>query len=124
MKIVSILRRPGGTFIKLGTVAYHFAPDEQDRHVADVTDPDHIERLLDIPEGYCALEETPAAVAPAIAAPAQATAPQASQEPQGDAQAAQATQERDALVAAYLAKFGKRPNGRLSIEKLRDAINA
>lgn len=118
MKIVSILRRPGGTFITLGTVAYHFAPDEQDRHVADVTDPDHIERLLDIPEGYRALEDEPAAAAPAVVAPTQAA------EPQADAQATQATQERDALVAAYVAKHGKRPNGRLSIEKLRDAITA
>lgn len=50
--IESIIQRKGGTKIKLGTTAYHFTPDDKGRHVAAVEDPDHIGRLLGIPEGY------------------------------------------------------------------------
>ncbi len=61
MKIESIIKRPGGTRITLGAEAYHFQPDWEDGpHIAEVTDPAHIQRLLSISEGF---REEPAAAA-------------------------------------------------------------
>lgn len=53
MKIESIIQRPGGSFIPMGDVTYHFAPTDKDgRHTAEVEDDDHIARFLSIREGY------------------------------------------------------------------------
>ena len=56
MKIESIIKRPGGSQVKLGAIAYHFKPDELDRHVADVENPDHAKVLLGITEGFRSLD--------------------------------------------------------------------
>lgn len=46
------LRRAGGSVVDLGGQSYHFRPSEADpRHVAFVTDPAHVKRLLSI-AGY------------------------------------------------------------------------
>lgn len=51
--------RPEGTFITMAdSTRYAFLPDEYGRHVAEVTDPAHIERLLSIPEGFGIVSET------------------------------------------------------------------
>lgn len=52
MKIECILLRPGGTLVELPGKTYHFAPQDDGRHVADVSIEAHIERLLSIPEAY------------------------------------------------------------------------
>lgn len=53
MKIESLIRRKGGTRVKLDDTAYHFRPTEEDeRHTADVTISAHVKRFLAIPEGY------------------------------------------------------------------------
>lgn len=52
MKLECILIREGGTFVNLGEATYHFAPQEDGRHVAEVNNEAHIERLLQIPEAY------------------------------------------------------------------------
>lgn len=52
MKIESIIKRDPPTVITLGDTTYRFQPDDQGRHVADVTDKHHIARLLSIAEGY------------------------------------------------------------------------
>jgi len=44
--------REGGTEIKLGETVYHFAPNKDGDHVAEVTDKAHIERLLSIEEAF------------------------------------------------------------------------
>ena len=56
MKIESILKRPGGTKVTMGDSLYHFAPNEQDQHVAEVENPDHAKAFLNIPEGYRSLD--------------------------------------------------------------------
>lgn len=56
MKIESILKRPGGTKVTMGDSLYHFAPNEQDQHVAEVENPDHAKVFLNIPEGYRSLD--------------------------------------------------------------------
>lgn len=160
MKIESILRRPGGTFVTLDDVTYHFAPDERGRHVAEVTRQTHIARFLSITEGYrLALGETPeqeearikaeqekreaeAAAREEDPAPAQQEPvqevpedpadPPAAPAVEPEAPAAPAVQEvpaapaaskdRAALVAAYEAKFGRKPHHKLSDEKIKQAL--
>ena len=54
MKIqLSIRREPDGSKVELGGQTYHFKPENDDPngpHVAEVTEPAHIDRLLSIPE--------------------------------------------------------------------------
>lgn len=52
MKIECILQRQGGTVVELPGKTYHFTPNEDGRHVADVAIEPHIERFLAIPEAY------------------------------------------------------------------------
>lgn len=52
MKIESIIKRDPPTSITLGDTAYQFEPDSEGRHVCEVTDQQHLARLLSIPEGY------------------------------------------------------------------------
>lgn len=52
MKIESIIKRDPPTRIRLGGTVYQFAVDSEGRHVVDVTNEEHIARLLSIPEGY------------------------------------------------------------------------
>lgn len=52
MKIESIIKRTPPTEVVLGDTTYKFQPDDQGRHVAEVTDKHHIARLLSISEGF------------------------------------------------------------------------
>ena len=52
MLIECKLHREGGTKVQLNGKEYHFAPQPDGSHVAEVTDEDHIAQLLAIPEGY------------------------------------------------------------------------
>ena len=61
MNIECLLKRPGGTRIALGGTAYHFKPDDLERHVASVENPDHSKLLLGITEGYRSLDPLPPA---------------------------------------------------------------
>ena len=67
MKIECRLIREGGTKVEFGPTVYHFKPDPAfgGRHIADVTDEDHISRLLSISEAYKMVKTgTPAPVEP------------------------------------------------------------
>ncbi|GJH00218.1 hypothetical protein [Paraburkholderia terrae] len=69
MKIKCILLRQGGTHVELRGTNYHFAPQADGQHVAEVTDEAHIARFLSIPEAYRVVVETaPAVVVPETAA--------------------------------------------------------
>lgn len=59
MRIISKARRPGGSYIPMGDIEYHFRPEPVDGvpevrwpHVADVQDEAHIERFLSIKDGF------------------------------------------------------------------------
>lgn len=58
MKIELLVRRPGGTVVAMpdGT-EYEFRPDDDGRHVGEVDDPAHADKLLSIVEGYRRLDE-------------------------------------------------------------------
>ena len=104
MKIESIIKRDGGTRVHIGQKEYHFKPDAEGRHVAEVEDDEHAERLLSIEEGY---REASAGTDPAS--------------PMSPEEKALAT-ERAALAEQFKLKFNKKPHPQMSIEKLREAV--
>lgn len=56
MEIECILKREGGTVASIDGVSYHFKPNANGAHVAEVKDNKHIARFLGIPEGYAIYE--------------------------------------------------------------------
>jgi hypothetical protein len=99
MKIQCILNREGGSKVEIGGIEYHFAPQADGAHVADVRDNAHIQRFLSIPEGYRIYGEP--------------------EDQDGDTNT---DDERLALVAEYEAKFGKKPHHKASIETIRKQL--
>lgn len=58
MLIESKIKRANGTVITLQGEVYHFQPKVVGGpHIADVKNPEHVDRLLAIPEGYRAVME-------------------------------------------------------------------
>ncbi len=52
MKIECILKRQGGTVVDLDGKTYHFTPQADGAHVAEVADDEHIDKLLAVSEAY------------------------------------------------------------------------
>lgn len=52
MHIESKIQRKGGTHVDMGTAQYHFAPQDDGAHVAEVLDEAHQDRFLSISEGF------------------------------------------------------------------------
>jgi hypothetical protein len=56
MKIECTIKRAGGSKVAMGEKVYHFKPENPDDamspHVAEISDPQHIDRLLGIKEAY------------------------------------------------------------------------
>lgn len=52
MKIESIIRRKTGSTVTLGKKTYRFAAGEDGRHICEVEDEAHIDRLLSIKEAF------------------------------------------------------------------------
>lgn len=69
-----LLKRPGGTVVDLFGTSYHFRPENDPaglgRHVCDVPNKAHFQRLMQIPEAYTILDDETPAPAPAITTPA------------------------------------------------------
>lgn len=189
MDIECILKREGGTKVTIGKTDYHFAPQPDGAHVADVQDDEHVQRFLGIPEAYKIYrgEKPPAEVKKTAAEPVLPAPVSAPVAPQGGEQVAlhgtsvhpsefeingrtyllgdvvamahtasglsvedwndlpeaeradmidaeldklaadvdgDGDADRDDLVAAYVAKFGKKPHHNLSIAKLREKLAA
>lgn len=110
MLIESLIRRAGGSEIDMVTAKYRFLPRGDGRHVAEVTDRDHIKRLLSITEGFEAVVDEPAAD---VAAPSgQGSAP-----PLTDS-------DREAAAALYQERFGRKPHFRWGVERIMAQIEA
>ncbi|WP_278984075.1 hypothetical protein [Sphingobium yanoikuyae] len=66
MLIESLIKRPKGTKITLGigtaAIAYHFQPDREGRHVAEVSDQGHAAQVLAIRDGFRAADGTQVAL--------------------------------------------------------------
>lgn len=130
MKIECVLKREGGTKIEMDGVEYHFKPQADGAHVADIADRKHIGKLLTIPEGYLIYDaEQVAKPAPAAddsdddqgnAAPASteaaASAPQepATEKTEGDDKAGGLAD----LKAKFEAKFGRKPHHKWNAERI------
>lgn len=115
MKIECILKRQGGTRAEIGGIEYHFAPQADGAHVADVKDKAHIARFLSMPEGYAVYDPDGAASEPEPDGAA------LDGDTNGDGQIDEA-EERAQLVAAYEAKFGKKPSARMGLDTLRQKL--
>lgn len=86
MKIECILKREGGTKVDFPSISYHFKPDPKfdNRHIADVSNEDHIGRLLSIREAYVMVKTaTDFPVEPPKNKPAEPVAPVAPAGPVG-----------------------------------------
>lgn len=133
--IESIIKRKAGTTLDFPTASYHFKPNNEGAHVAEVEDEAHIARLLSIPEGYRLYQGTAAKPAPTdptepvappaapegtnAAQPAVVTAPDA---PATSLEAAQAALEE--ARALYIQAFGKKPHHTWGVEKIKAEIAA
>lgn len=104
MEIESIIRRKNGTKVHIDGKEYFFFSEVPDGpHVATVDNDAHAQRLLSITEGYRIYRSKPSKVetpAPAVETVEPVAAP--------------VDQNRDELIAAYVAKFGKKPHYRAS----------
>lgn len=73
MEIESVIKRKHGTTIELYGKTYTFAPkdpaDPDSPHTCNVDDPDAIQRLMQIPEGFCVPGAKRANVSPSQSAP-------------------------------------------------------
>ena len=136
MLIESIIKREGGTHITLGGVRYSFMPDAEGRHVAQIDNPEHAAKLLAIKEGYRAIGDQEAPVEPVSVPATEPAGDEATLQPQDDAEddgaeaecqsddEAPAADDRDAWVAKYQEKFGRKPHGKWSIERIRAELEA
>lgn len=121
MKIESILIRKDGTKIHFGTpgepgsIEYHFKPDASGRHVAEVPNRDHINKLLAVSEGFrVVIDDEP------------------SEEGGGDeggevddgVDDGLELLDKHALAKEYEAAYGEPPASALSKPKLIEAIRA
>lgn len=113
MKIECKLIREGGTIVQIGKNEYHFAPQADGAHVADVADDEHVARFLAIPEAY-KIYKGEAKAAPVVA----------KTEPQAPAATVTDGDNIADLKAAYREKFGKSPHHTLSAEKIKAALEA
>ncbi len=59
MRIESIIRRQAGSSVTLGDKTYRFAAGDDGRHVCEVEDPTHVERLLSIKEAFREVDPVP-----------------------------------------------------------------
>lgn len=117
------LIRQGGTFADIGGTEYHFAPQPDGAHVAQVADESHADRFLSI-DGY-RLYRSQVKAAP-VAAPAIEPAPEVvtmlgSTE---DAPTPPLSNDRDVLAAQYEELYGKPAHHKTSIHKLRELVAA
>ncbi|MBV7408764.1 hypothetical protein [Maritimibacter sp. DP1N21-5] len=120
LKIQTTLIRPNGSKIDMGDgIDYHFKPNEQGHHVAEVDDTDHQQRLLSIP-GYRLYDPERADIKD-VTPPSATKKKAATKEPEGfewptteagtvdfEALAADVDLARD----AYKEVFGRAPNAK------------
>lgn len=122
------LIREGGSFVALGTTEYHFSPQADGAHVAQVADEEHVDIFLAI-NGYrlyrgkveAAPVEAPAATEPAApeAEPEQALTTLLATEPE-----AAPLDERAELAKEYEYLYGEPPHQRTGVKRLREMIAA
>lgn len=145
MMIESLIRRANGTQVTLGGVKYHFAPDSNGLHVANVENQDHMAKFLAVPTGYrlvldSGLESqnrvsvvTPAALyGPQNVDPATDTkVPEGDKSPEGQEQSQESDEtsgldkhgRSQELIEQFTAKFGRQPHYSWSDERIQAELS-
>ena len=120
MKIECKLKREGGSVIEVGGTTYEFLPDANGAHVAEVTNTEHVERFLAIPEAYGIHGKVKAAPAPVV------TDEEGDEGDEGDeTDATEYSEEEIAEIkAAYKEKFGKAPHHSMKVESIVAKLDA
>jgi len=106
MLIECLRKRPNGTTVTLNGQDYHFKPDEQNRHVSEVEDKDHIKTLL----GIAAYQ---------IAGDDEAPQTEADDLDSDDEEATLENMDMSELIEEHVAVFGKAPHPAAGEETLR-----
>jgi len=146
MKIESIIRRDGGSVVTLDDTNYRFKPEAVGGpHIAIVTDQAHLATLLAIPEGFRLAEigttaspepapsgeAAPKSILPAAESNPEIEAPTFTDGaepavvagvPDASAPPANAEQARNDAVALYVAKHGRKPHHKWSVEKIIEEL--
>lgn len=88
-KLECLIKREGGTIVEIDDVKYHFEPQEDGAHVAEVGNIKHLGVLLKITEAYAHYKTSPApGPTPAQLAAKEAAATAAKEKAEADAAAA------------------------------------
>lgn len=146
MRIESLRRRPGGSRITLDGVEYHFLADVDGREFAEVDNTDHAAKLLSIPEGFRAADPVVAEDIPDVEIPTESEVIQPADEVvlevaseevsddgnpvveetvEGEADIPESlADDRDYWVEQFQARFGRKPHGRWSIERIRAELES
>jgi hypothetical protein len=130
MLIESKIKREGGTHVTLDGVSYHFKQlsKEDDRHVCEVANDDHIERFLAVSEGFRPARvftadhkkiEMPKRAEVLQPEPVEAVEPEPVEE---EAPAVAST--RDELVEQFQARFGRKPHGKWNDARIRQELES
>ena len=104
MFIESLIKRKAGTTVTLGDNTYRF--NAENNHTCEVTNENHAIHLLAITNGFQQIEQP--TLDPAV----------------NEVATGSADDERAALVALYVAKFGKAPHPRAGIAKIKAELDA
>jgi hypothetical protein len=124
MLIEHTIQRPNGSIHTIGSTDYHFAPNEEGAHVAEVENPGHAQRFLTIPGFQIYAPGADAPVEPAPVPPAPPVDPDSV--PGSDADAPQPTPLEDMtdaeIAAVYEEVFGKKPHHKIKRDRLIDMI--
>jgi hypothetical protein len=135
MLIEHTTKRLNGSVHSIGGVKYHFKPNADGAHVAEVENPAHIQRFLSIPSFTVYVPDADAAQAAPIAtaapvAPIATTEPVTPTEPvdpadqDDDAQQPTPLEEApdEVLDQLYEAAYGKKPHHKVKRDKIIEMI--
>lgn len=124
MKIECQNKRDGGTHATIDGVSYHFAPQPDGAHVADVEDRDHIQRFLSV-RAYRIYEKAEGQIDPEVVKQDDQEVVDQTEDEQNDGDDKDddvVDAERAALVDEYVQKFGRKPNHRASNDTIRKQL--
>lgn len=114
------IKREGGSLVTMGGEEYRFEPDQIGRHVAEVSNKEHAERFLKIPQ-YREVQDDkgPDNVAPTNEG--QTLGPADSGDGDGDKKEDEQSELEDAR-AMYEETFGKKPHHAMKVETIMERI--
>ena len=126
MIVVSLIQRKKGTTVQMDDQVYRFNPENN--HSYNVTEQSHIERFLQISDGFLVLGDPvddPSIVqTDTTGNPVLAVMPEQEPKSEPEPEPEQTQDDREQLASLYVDKFGKRPHHKLSVDKIKQALEA